>query len=499
MRRRTVLATLATGAAVGSARAHPTSTGDGAGAGASDPESDVTPLGTLALPEAREAVVAGTTVYVATLDGFAAVDASDPAAPRVLARRTDLLADRENGPLTGVQDLAVDGDRLLAVGPANGRAPLMGAVVFDVTDPAAPARVAVHETDYPVHNSDLADGVAYLTGNGAPGNPLVTVDADAGAELGRWSLVEHDDAWADVAPRLRVLHDVWVQDGRAYLAHWDAGTWILDVTDPAAPAVVSRVRGRSAADLAAVSDDDLRREYLETPGNDHFVAVDESADLLGVGAEAWDADGDRVGGPGGISLYDVSAPERPERVGELAPPATPDPSMGGVWTTAHNFRLRDGRCYAAWYQGGVTVHDVTDPGDPRRVLAWRDSDRTRFWTAVPGAGDWVAAPTMGTDDADPALFLFPDAPADRATATPVSTAPVTPSSAVPGRPSSTATAPRSSTRTAPAPGDGTPAEGSGDAASPPSGVSAVGTEAAVDGGVLAAVVALAAVAWRRWG
>ncbi len=49
----------------------------------------------------------GHTAYVATGDGVALVDLVTPTSPRLLSRRTDLLADSENGPIQRVQDLAV--------------------------------------------------------------------------------------------------------------------------------------------------------------------------------------------------------------------------------------------------------------------------------------------------------------------------------------------------------------------------------------------------------
>ncbi len=423
MRRRRFLATLAGGAAgtagVGvrararsAASAHPSDADADGGSAATatpatpTPTDTTTPLARLGIEGAREAVVAGDTVHVATLDGFATVDASDPTDPTLLSRRAPVLEDAEDGPLGGIQDCSVDGDRLLIAGPANFHTDLAAAVLFDVSDPANPERVGVHRTTYPIHNCYLADGVGYLTGNGAAGNPLVTIDPAAGDELGRWTLLDRDERWTTVPGNLRALHDVQVRGDRAYLAHWDAGTWILDVSDPGTPTVVSRVRGRSAAELADVPDDETGVEGVETPGNDHFVTVNPAGDLLGVGIEAWDADGDGEGAPGGIELYDLGDETDPERVGRLDPPPTSDPARSGVWTTAHNFAFRDGRCYAAWYQGGVTVHDVSDPARPREVAAWRDTDRTRFWTAVPGDG-WFAAASMPMDEAEAGLYLFP--------------------------------------------------------------------------------------------
>lgn len=391
-------------------------------AGQSGTPEEYGPLGRVTVRGAKEAVVADGVAYVAATDGFATVDVSDPHSPRLLAERRDLLADRDGGPMQQVYDAKVDDDRLLVVGPANPLRDVPRAVLlYDVSDPAAPERLAVHETGYPIHNCVLEDGVAYLTGNDGDANPLVMLDAGSGEELGRWSLVDADAAWGDVPPILRSLHDVWVQGGLAYLAHWDAGTWVVDVSDPGAPRTVAQVRGRGPEELAAVPT--VRTEQLERPGNDHYVAVNEDASLLGVGTEAWDdGDTDTEGGPGGIELWDVSDLDAPRRLSTIDPPPTPDASFGGVWTTAHNFEFGRGHLYSAWYRGGVRVHDVSDPTAPVERRSWRETEGASFWTARSATpGEFFVASSVGSSGAlssrlttpsdgdEPAgLYTFPD-------------------------------------------------------------------------------------------
>jgi len=341
-----------------------------------------TTLGFGDVPGTHDAVVEGTTVYVAANDGFATVDVSDPTEPTVLADERNLLSDVEDGPLGQIFDVAVEDDRLVVAGPAN---PQLGALqgfgVYDVSDPAAPERTGVHTTEFPIHNLDIADGIAYLTGNNGADNPLVAVDVTGTpAEVGRWSLVDHDGAWRDVPGQFRTLHDIWAQDGRAYLAHWDAGTWVVDVSDPAAITMVSKVRGRTPAELTDGGVDS--REFIRLPGNDHYVSTDEDATLLGVGAEAWSIPGgDEDGGPGGIELYDISTPTDPERLARIDPPPTEDTTFSGEWTTSHNFDIVGDRLYSSWYRGGVRVHDLSDPSDPEQLAAWQARDTAEFFTA----------------------------------------------------------------------------------------------------------------------
>lgn len=394
---------------VATASAHPD--GSDSNTPGSETPTGTAPLGSIDVDGAKEAVVRdGTTVFLATTDGFAVVDVTQPAEPTVSYRTDAVLDDHDSGPLRGIWDVKADGDRLLVVGPAHGGSDAVyAAVVYDVSDPR-PERVTVHETEYPIHNGFLDDGVAYLTGNNFETNPLVTVDATSGEELGRWSLVDdEDDGWTDVEPLLRAIHDVWVHDGVAYVAHWDAGTWILDVADPATPTVLARARGRSAEDLAQV--EQVSREGTELPGNDHFVTVDESGSVLGIGVEAWAAESSSDSGPGGIHLYDVSDPAAPQALSHIHPPPTSAPTRDGVWTTAHNFELVDDRLYSSWYQGGVKVHDLADPAEPREQFHWRDADRAKFWTAqrgVPGEFFVASSWERPEEDGPGGLFTFPD-------------------------------------------------------------------------------------------
>ncbi|WP_224332937.1 LVIVD repeat-containing protein [Haloprofundus halobius] len=377
------------------------------------------PYGFVDVKGAKEAVVAddGETAFVAASSGYAVVDVSVADRPEVVADRRGLLSDREGGPLRQVYDVKLDdaGERLLVAGPANNLpGALSGLLVEDVSDPGSPKTVAFFETDYPIHNCYVDDDYAYLTGNEFDRNPLVVVDlqGDDPEEVARWSLLDEDAAWDDVAPDRRTVHDVWVQDDVAYLAHWDAGTWLLDVSEPTEPSVVTRIGERSPAELAASDAEIGRRESTVPPGNDHYVATNEDGTLLGIGKESWAVrtdDDELVGGPSGVELWDVSEPTTPERLATIDPPPTPDPTYGGVWTTAHNFEIRDDRLYSSWYRGGVKRHDLSDPTTPRELAWWRDPTETKFWTArlaVPG--ETFVASSMGTGDTPGRVYVFPD-------------------------------------------------------------------------------------------
>ncbi|MFB6205135.1 MAG: LVIVD repeat-containing protein [Haloglomus sp.] len=383
--------------------------------------------GRLPLDGLKEVVTSpdGRTAYCATTDGFAVVDLAAPASPEVLVDERDPLSDRE-ADLVDVYDVKLDGanDLLAVVAPANPAGDVFkGLLVYDVSNPAAPERVTAFETDFFNHNCFATGGYVYLCANRGDRNGLLIVDARAGEAVGQWSLVKRTERWRDVSLRNWVLHDVYVHDGVAYLAHWDAGTVLLDVSDPTAPSFLTRIDGQSPSELAALTSAEAADESLEPPGNDHYVATNDDGTLLGVGVESWDADPtDDTGGPGGVTLFDVSDPATPEQVSVLEPPPTPDPTFDGIWTTSHNFSFRGDRLYTSWYRGGVRVYDISDPSDPTVIARWRDSYRTSFWTAEPTGRGFFVAPSwkgraedgaFGSDRA--ALYTFESPPVETPT------------------------------------------------------------------------------------
>ncbi len=421
MRRRGVLrgtvALVGASALASSASAHEGGGSDGTVSGESSDR--YTPLGHVDVPGAKEAVVGdGSTVYAATGDGYATVDVSDPTAPRVVARRAGLRSDAEDGPLVNVQDVKVDGDTLVVAGPAHPRRnALSGFVVVDVSDPASPTERGFFETDYPIHNCDVVDGRAYLTGNDGSGNPLVVVDVSDPTdptELGRWSLLDSDDRWGSVDANRRPLHDVTVHDGVAVCALWDAGTWLVDVADPTAMTALGSVDAPAPDQL-----DSGPRPAVTPPGNHHHAT--RSGDLLAVGKESFgvriDEDGDgysdrTVGGPSGVDLWDVSDPEDPERLSTIPSPVSDDPTFDGTWTTAHNLDVENDTLYTSWYRGGVKRHDVSNPLTPTEETWWLAPDKASFWTARAVTTGFFVASSRGVEDVPGRLYTFPDRPGE---------------------------------------------------------------------------------------
>jgi PGF-CTERM protein len=389
------------------------------------------PLDTVEIPGTREAAVHhdGEVAYVAANTGFAVVDISDPASLEVLAERRgiDLGGSATLGTLW---DLWPWEDRLVVSGPAQPNpGSAQGFALFDISDPANPEQVASHETGWYIHNCYFEDGVVYLSGSGlfqAEGRiPLVMYDVtdDDPEEVGRWSPVDHDEAWGEVPIGQRVLHDVYVQDGVAYLPYWDSGTWLVDVSDPAGPEVLDRVGDYTREDLVDIDLDTSRLEGGVPPGNAHYAEVDEDGSLLAVGEEAWsfDTSDGVVGGAGGVDLYDVSDKRDVEHLTHIDPPESYEQRRGAFFTTSHNCDIVGDRLYTSWYFGGVKLHDISDPSNPEELAWWRDPREASFWTAQAGVpGEFFvgssADPPIEPGAREPVgegLYTFPDHPGEQ--------------------------------------------------------------------------------------
>jgi hypothetical protein len=337
------------------------------------------PLGSVSIDGAAEAVPGenGEWAYVADYQGFAAVDISDPTDPTVAATRS----------LPGVEevlDVDIDegNDRLAAAGPANGGGGLgiehpddpeppeggSGFGLYDISDPSNPENLAIFETNYAIHNCYYEDGIVYLVNNSTAEMVLVDVSDDDPTEVSRWSL-----------SGATILHDLFVQDGVAYLPCWNSGTPMVDVSDPSDPSLIGLAREGSS----------------KSPNNDHYVMPSEDGTVLAIGKE-------QIGPFGnlGVELWDISDKTDTEFLAELDPPAQPE--FGE--RTSHNFDLSGDHLYTSWYAGGVEVHDISTPSSPTEVASFR-GDGPEFWTAkVAEDGEFYVASDYG----EGGLYTFSD-------------------------------------------------------------------------------------------
>ncbi|WP_247728326.1 PKD domain-containing protein [Halovivax limisalsi] len=349
--RRSVLRSIGAATTLGALGAGPT-----ASARTSDSAALTEPLGTVQIEgTTNEAVTGddGTVAYVSRDTGFATVDISDPSNPTVLANLGDTG-------ISGILDAKVDGDRLFLAGRRD-----IG--LYDISDPANPTQLDAFNNGFGIHNCFLDDGIAFAINDPEAEIVMYDVSNDEFEEIGRYKPSDLGDN--------PLLHDLWVQDDVMYMAYWNDGTPMVDISDPADPELIGKVRDGSD----------------KFPNNDHYVQVNEDASIIIIGKEAF---GDGLG----VEIWDISDPTDTSFFAEIDPP-----SEGGT-RTSHNCDIVGDYLYSSWYGGGVRVHDISDPANPEEIYWWRQNN-VSFWTAKVGV---VGESFIANDYANTELYVFPD-------------------------------------------------------------------------------------------
>lgn len=261
-------------------------------------------------------------------DGLRIVDVRDPTN----------LQDLGHGPVEALDQNEIYNDVKIAVAAGRTYAIMgsnrAGAVVWDVTDAAAP-RIVAHFGTAPspnrpanVHTVFLDGGRAYL-GNTSVGLEIWDLrDPTQPVRLGTLPPPSGDDAF---------LHDLYVEGTRAYLNSWGGGMVVADVSNPAQP-----------RRLGAFVD------YGETSSHSSWVTTVGARRIAAHGDEQWGSH---------LRLVDVTE-------------GTPGfLSQVGEWQTrpevsAHNLMAFGTTVYAAYYQDGLRVIDIADPAAPRQIAWW---------------------------------------------------------------------------------------------------------------------------------
>jgi hypothetical protein len=180
----------------------------------------------------------------------------------------------------------------------------------------------------------------------------------------------------------RMPHDVTVQKhpvtGRtlAYVAYWDLGMVILDLTDPARPTLVSTYADFGPAKYGAVH---MVRSFAEPIAGKHVTVIEPE-----IGAEP---------DSGYLTFVDTTDPTHPTYLSSWRIPGN-IPSDGGT-LGPHYFDVSDGRIAMASYHAGfwiIDVHDAANLARPRSV----------GFSEVAAAGS-AQVPVVGFGDADNAF------------------------------------------------------------------------------------------------
>ncbi|MDH3734410.1 MAG: Ig-like domain-containing protein [Gemmatimonadota bacterium] len=212
-----------------------------------------------------------------------------------------------------------------------------GIVILDCTDPRD---IKVHSTfddelTGGVHNLFIYQDHVYAVNNGIRFDVINIADPANPHRVGRFELDSPGHA----------IHDVWIVDGIAYTSNWGDGVVLIDVGggdrggSPSNPVEIARFRDVGGATHAAFP-------YRSPSGKFYVFMGDE------IGAPGFDGqDSERTPQfmSGYIHVVDFTDPENPEEVARYEVPEA----------GSHNYWIEDDKLYAAFYNGGLRVVDIS--------------------------------------------------------------------------------------------------------------------------------------------
>ena len=288
---------------------------------------------------------------------FSVLDVADPTRP-------ELVHQEPVPPHTHSHKVQIAGDVLLVNNEQEGSAGACepGIRIFDVSRPARPREIAFFRTHGKgVHRMWFADGrYAYLPTamDGYTGRILLVVDlADPTAprEVGRWSIPGTHAAAGErgtwPATDDANVHGPIVEGDRAYVALWDAGWAILDVSDPARPRTISMLNWRPPYGGETHTVLPLRRRGLA-------IVADEST-------EDDCREGQKL-----VWVVDIRDETRPVPIATLPVPSGDFCARGGHFGP-HNLHENrpgswqdDALVYTTYMNAGLRVYDISDPYHP---------------------------------------------------------------------------------------------------------------------------------------
>jgi hypothetical protein len=371
----------------------------------------------------------GSFAYVGTWSGpcpgtgVKVIDVSNPARPRQVAT----LGSYPNTSDEDMQVITVDnaffhGD-LLATGLQDcglpGRAPgKTGVDLWDVTDAARPSHLGFFDTGaFGTHEVSL-------TRQGARVFALAAVpfsEVTSGGTVGDFQLIEVTD------PRRPVRADDWGagKDGhlafglagaglpppfdctpppgqrplcrghfgavfdhsaspsadgrRAYLAYWDAGGIILDISNP------NDVRMIGRTVYPANSEGDTHTAMPNALGT---VLITDDEDFSPTDLKAAGEPKEPGDTWGFARIWNITDPARPREVADFATPHSLTNKTDAFYSV-HNVEIVGSTAYFSWYSDGLRVVDISDPARPHEIAFFRPKptpDPTGFFCPNFGSG-----------------------------------------------------------------------------------------------------------------
>jgi hypothetical protein len=336
--------------------------------------------------------------------GVAVVDITDRARPVVATvLSTDYVGapdDRRNS--SDSADLDLLGDLLAVANQPFGEDGFGGVSLYDVSVPLAPVflgRIATGGTHdvqidpgwpgrpYVYAANEASTTTVHIIDASDRANPVLA--AEYVSAEGTGCLPSEDDC-----RQFATAHDLTLlrhpDTGRTllYVAYWDSGLRIVDVTDAGSPQEIGAYDYTPVRDRLGLWTNCCAHYAQPTPSGDYVLLEDEYG----------------IGRAGGVHIVRTDTCDGAqacviEKVGFWAPPIPSGQAMAilaeiraGTTTNGvfqrfftrdvHNLDVQEDRILAALYSSGVQLVDMTDKASPTTIAFWRGA--TNMATACHG-------------------------------------------------------------------------------------------------------------------
>ncbi len=274
-----------------------------------------------------------------------------------------------------VNDVKVSEDGRIAVISREGASNRKnGLVIYDVSDPHNVTQVGEYNEDLTggVHNVFIYDNHVFALSAGQRYDIINIEDPSNPVKVGTFQL---DAPGASI-------HDVWVEDGIAYSSNWRYGVVLVDVGNgiaggsPSNPVQFASYAYPSGANHAAFP------FRSQSTGKFYVIAGDE------IMPQCQDFD-KPCAAEGYLHFIDFTDPDNPQEVARFEVPEA----------GSHNLWVEGDRLYAAFYNGGLRVIDISGElkGDlyrqGREIARYKAYDASGFVPNTPMT--WGPQPHKG--------------------------------------------------------------------------------------------------------
>ena len=168
----------------------------------------------------------------------------------------------------------------------------------------------------------------------------------------------------------------------AYVAYWDAGAIVLDISNPNDVTMV----GRTVYPEGSEGD-----THSAMPNGDSSVLVTTDEDFS-PGETVAAGEPKEPGDTWGFArIWDISDPANPVHLSDFATPHSLTNSTSGFYSV-HNPQIRGDTLYLSWYSDGLRIVDISNPALPRQVGFYRPKPTLDPTGVFAGFGPGAAHP-----------------------------------------------------------------------------------------------------------